>query len=55
MDENVGLGAEVAVALAKQAIAAQVAVLEAAGQPRVGNAEFGLSLISSAACRRCSS
>src|SRR5271157_5803652 len=44
MDENLGLGAEVAVALAKQAIAAQVAVLQAAGQPRVGNAEVRLEL-----------
>ena len=35
MDEDLGLGAEVAVALAKQAIAAQVAILEAAGQTRV--------------------
>src|SRR3974377_1997204 len=44
MDEHLRLRAGVAIALAKQAVAAEVAVLEAAGQARVGDAEIGLEL-----------
>ena len=44
MDEHLGLGAEFAVALAKQAIAAQVAVLQSTSQPRIGNAQVRLEL-----------
>ena len=44
MDEDAGLGARLAIALAKQAVAAEVAILQPALQPRVGNAQLRLEL-----------